>query len=612
MFCAKCGCQIGEDVKFCGKCGAETGRGSGAAPAGSSAVPAVPPVSSFAVPPMTIPAAPPLGGRKKKKGSPAVVIMGVIVAALLTSGLVFMATGGMSKVHAMQQLSLGNRYLEDLDYEGAIAAFQAVIEIEPKEERAYIGLAEAYMGLGDPDAAVEVLAQGIEETGSDRLRDYQEEIEDSQRRFVGCVYAVDTDLDDTNNVAISNVSVNLTDSAGNTVTVRADETGWYESDLVPKGVYTIRYRVDDYVEYVEEVRLTGGKYELDVYLEPDARTTLYGSVQIADSDTDYSNNLPLEGVSVTLTKLTGSNAYSAECQTDARGQYVIPDLLMGVYNVKLSREGYLPAEQTLIVYGGQSVTYSTVVEAVGTQWAGKGTASGMVYDALTGAGVPGLTMLIRRGINNTDGEVLASFETDENGRYQTPGLDSGNYSIEIVDGRTEAAEKFLGMVMGIKILGGMDIGNQDGTVSTAIQTGQVRIVLTWGEQPADLDSHLECSLARGDKFHIYFEQKTFLLSGERIADLDLDDTQSYGPETTTIYRADEGEYLFWVHNYTGSSQYGLANSGACVQVYMGYSSAPSYVFYVPNEAGYGWEVFRYNSATGVLTPSNKMYADYYW
>ncbi|MCM1539156.1 MAG: hypothetical protein NC254_12265 [bacterium] len=141
-------------------------------------------------------------------------------------------------------------------------------------------------------------------------------------------------------------------------------------------------------------------------------------------------------------------------------------------------------------------------------------------------------------------------------------------------------------------------------MSYSIMTGQLRIVLIWGELPWDLDSHLDCALLSGEGHHVFYADPTFYIGGERIADLDLDDTSSYGPETTTIYRDDPGEYDFMVHNYSGGEEMALPQSGACVQVYMGYSQVPSYVFYVPNAPGYLWEVFHYSSVTGVLTPVN--------
>lgn len=600
MYCENCGRQIDNDARFCEYCGAQIEHNG---------------YDAAAFAPEDEDGFSEGNGRKKFKKVMAVmaVILVIALAAALGIGIYNSPT---RKVNA--QLDLGNRYLEDMEYEEAIVAFEAAIAIDPKKEDAYIGLADAYIGLEDYETAVKILEESSKDIGSELLEDYlkevQEQWDDQERRVYGGVYAVDTDLDDTNNDGIPDITISVTDSSGHTVTCRTDEDGHYDSERLKKGTYTVHYSGDGYVEYEEKVKLKGGKHELNVYLEPDIRATLYGSVLIADEDTDYSNNYPLSGAQISLTKENGSNKFSTMVASDQNGQYAIPDLLVGVYHLTASMSGYLTAEQTLIIYPGQDVSYNTLIEAIGTEWGGTGTASGTIYDALTGYGVAGLTLNIRKGISNAEGDILAAVETDSDGRYYTPELESGNYSIRISDNREGVEERYLGTVINVKVLGGINIDNQDGTVSNTIQSGQMRIVLTWGATPRDLDSHLDCNMDNGDQYHIFYMDKTFYSGGgdtsDRIADLDLDDTDSYGPETTTIYRPDPGKYLFLVHNYTHDSDYGLAGSGACVQVYMGYSTVPTYVFYVPNESGYIWEVFDYDSATGVLTPINRMYEDY--
>jgi hypothetical protein len=59
----------------------------------------------------------------------------------------------------------------------------------------------------------------------------------------------------------------------------------------------------------------------------------------------------------------------------------------------------------------------------------------------------------------------------------------------------------------------------------------MRIVLTWGERPADLDSHITYP---GN--HIFFRSKK-----GTDANLDVDDTTSFGPETITLERKHEVE-----------------------------------------------------------------------
>lgn len=621
MYCDQCGKEVENDARFCEYCGAKIENNEYGAAASAVEDRGRMPVNIWTpVEEKTDTgkeAAKAAGNKSRKRLKKALLVTLVILVLALAAGLgIGIYHSPTRKVNA--QLDLGNRYLEDMEYEEAIVAFEAAIAIDPKKEDAYIGLADAYIGLDDYETAVKILEESSRDTGSDILKDYLKEVQerwdDQERRVYGGVYAVDTDLDDTNNVGIPDITISVTDSSGHTVTSHTDENGSYDSERLEKGTYTIHISGEGYVEYEEKVSLTGGKYELNAYLEPDIRATLYGSVLIGDADTDYSNNEPLCGALISLTKQNGSNEFSATAVSDQNGQYVIPDLLVGVYHLTVFMPGYLMAEQTLVIYPGQDVSYNALIEAIGTDWGGVGTASGTIYDALTGNGVAGLTLKIREGISNVEGDVLETFETDSSGRYFTPELESGNYSVEISDDRPGIEERYLGTVINVKVLGGINIDNQDGTVSNTIQTGQMRIVLSWGATPRDLDSHLECNMDNGDRYHIFYMNRTFYSGGmdasDRIADLDLDDTDSYGPETTTIYRSDPGKYLFWVHNYTHDSEYGLAGSGACVQVYMGYSTVPTYIFYVPNETGYGWEVFSYDSVTGVLTPSNRMYENY--
>ncbi|EFH5818070.1 TPA: tetratricopeptide repeat protein [Escherichia coli] len=115
----------------------------------------------------------------------------------------------------------------------------------------------------------------------------------------------------------------------------------------------------------------------------------------------------------------------------------------------------------------------------------------------------------------------------------------------------------------------------------------VRVVLSWGDRPFDLDSHL---IFPGG--HIYFDSK-----GGTDANLDVDDTDSYGPETITISKKHFGEsYIYAVQDYSNkglpNSNY-LSASNAKVFVYVGSSLVRSYS--VPaGERGNIWTVFKLN------------------
>ncbi|MGY3259784.1 tetratricopeptide repeat protein [Pseudomonas chlororaphis] len=113
----------------------------------------------------------------------------------------------------------------------------------------------------------------------------------------------------------------------------------------------------------------------------------------------------------------------------------------------------------------------------------------------------------------------------------------------------------------------------------------LRVVLTWGATPSDLDSHM---IFPGN--NIYFRNQ----QGDD-AHLDVDDVDSYGPETITLEKKHYGEsYVYAVHDYSNQGRPAsrqLAASQAKVFVYMGQSLVRTY--YVPQDrSGNLWTVFR--------------------
>lgn len=69
-----------------------------------------------------------------------------------------------------RQLDLGNRYLEEQNYEQAIVEFDKSIAIDSMCVDAYLGKAQAYEGMGDLQSALETLQTGYDLTGDERLK----------------------------------------------------------------------------------------------------------------------------------------------------------------------------------------------------------------------------------------------------------------------------------------------------------------------------------------------------------------------------------------------------------------------------------------------------------
>lgn len=76
-----------------------------------------------------------------------------------------------------RQLNLGNRYLEEQNYEQAIVEFDKAITIDPMNVDAYLGKAEAYIGLGDLQSTLDTLQTGYDLTGDERLKEKLDELQ---------------------------------------------------------------------------------------------------------------------------------------------------------------------------------------------------------------------------------------------------------------------------------------------------------------------------------------------------------------------------------------------------------------------------------------------------
>lgn len=70
-----------------------------------------------------------------------------------------------------EQYDLGMQYLEEGNYDEAIVAFAAAIEVDEKRPEAYAGLSEAYEKIGDYEQTQNILKMGVEATGSEDLKE---------------------------------------------------------------------------------------------------------------------------------------------------------------------------------------------------------------------------------------------------------------------------------------------------------------------------------------------------------------------------------------------------------------------------------------------------------
>ena len=171
MFCNQCGSEVKSGAKFCTKCGARLDQ-----PAQQDAYQQEQSYYQQPQPAYQQPQQP--GPRDGRKKSHIGLIIGLIIAACIVIAGVVGVLLVLNRGPSMEErLEMGNRYLEDLDYDEAIEVFQEILDIDPKCVDAYMGLADAYIGVEDYESAMDILEKGYDKTEDDDLKERLEEVE---------------------------------------------------------------------------------------------------------------------------------------------------------------------------------------------------------------------------------------------------------------------------------------------------------------------------------------------------------------------------------------------------------------------------------------------------
>ncbi len=281
--------------------------------------------------------------------------------------------------------------------------------------------------------------------------------------------------------------------------------------------------------------------------------------------------------------------------TDREGVYDLVNVPSGPTRLDFSAIGYVPTHGYFEIAEEGVTTADVVLFAPESEESGS--ISGAVRNATTGYGMEAATLELREGVNNTDGDILETVESGMGGSYMFDGIEPGTYTIQ------GSIESFDPGSVNVVCVGGRS-KEFDLVLSPSMVSGQgqIRIVLTWGENPQDLDSHLLVPATQGSYGdHIFFMNAGNLL-GPPYVGLDVDDTTSYGPETITIAQTSPAVYKYFVHHYAGSGSL-TSTSDAVVKVYD--DTGLLYTFNVPvSGEGIFWDVFDYDGSTGAITPIN--------
>lgn len=102
-------------------------------------------------------------GKKKRRGLwvTLICVLAVVILGALTVGY-FWLQGSNTASPLQESLQLGEKYLEELDYENAVVAFTEATAIDPSSKEAYLGLAQAHTGAQEYDEAEAAYRQLLE------------------------------------------------------------------------------------------------------------------------------------------------------------------------------------------------------------------------------------------------------------------------------------------------------------------------------------------------------------------------------------------------------------------------------------------------------------------
>ncbi len=485
----------------------------------------------------------------------------VLVIALASAVGWYVLSGKRAQIRYEEYMDAGNRYLVQLDYEAAEISYKKAIEEVPDQAGAYEKLANIYMAQNRYEEAGELLTTGIRYTNADIL------VKTYQR--------------------VSDILKNLKDGEMSAEMMSVEELRRVSEYItLDSTIYDIvaYYTYEDYVRaYGKPVSASdnayGGRdFRFDGFSgNVSFRTVSYKSSKADavsfESLSEFFGNYAGAVSAEKMEELFGSDKSVIESEAEDGSEKYYVSFIYHECRITLA------SDKNGNVYGNSANVLSPAPQEEEEQthenMEGQRSVSGYIINAVNGGGVTAAIRFLRGGRYGT-------------AERETSAKSDGSFAVKLKPGQYIAEIRATGFITSyeeIRVPADLDMKGLNFALSPELESGEIRIVLTWGEEPRDLDSHLEGIDSNGESVDVSFEHKK---SGNA-AGLDIDDTSGFGPETTTIYDTG-GSYTFSVHNYSANYDSArLADSSAVIRIYLAGQEEPI-LFEVPSGEGVWWDV----------------------
>ncbi len=236
---------------------------------------------------------------------------------------------------------------------------------------------------------------------------------------------------------LEGVMVEVFDSNGDSVTTtETDEKGAYLVSTLPIGMYKLIFNLSNDNVY-DEVIVEGIEVEKDETTIVDVsmkKSTGWIVGRVADKleSEEDAEEMPLEGATVEVYMKDGNTeTYVTETTSDALGEFIVEELLPGMYIVKVMMDGYIDGESELFEV---NINVETNIGDIHLT-KNVGSVKGRVADSTESAEdlkPLGGALVKAFFIEDDDSETfIKEVETASDGNFMIDDLTPGNYKLKV-------------------------------------------------------------------------------------------------------------------------------------------------------------------------------------